>query len=185
MMRIKEFSEVSTGYAFRSRLVDVPDGKVYVIQPKNILSDSTISFGSGEPVRTKTLPSKFLSPGDLLVVNRGRFAAAVFYEESGEWTVPSSLIIVTIKKSSILPEYLACYLNSANGQKMYQRRLEHTTVPFISTKNLENMEIPIPTLEKQKSLIKFESSINKYSRLTERKRILYKQIISQELSSLE
>ncbi|MCU0640018.1 MAG: hypothetical protein MUF59_09125, partial [Candidatus Krumholzibacteria bacterium] len=77
-MRIEEFSDIRIGHAFRSRLSNVSDGNVLVIQPKNILPSGSITFGEDGPLRTDASVTRPLMPKDVLVVNRGRFAAAVF-----------------------------------------------------------------------------------------------------------
>ncbi len=183
-MRIKEFSDARTGHAFRERLIDAPDGNVSVIQPKNILSDGTVSFSSGKPLRTKVSSPKPLKQGDVLVVNRGRFAATVFgFSAEEKWIVPSSILVLTIRSESILPEYIALYLNSTNGQKMFQRHYEHSTIPFISMKNLVNMDIPIPPLEKQRALVTYQEATREYALLSHRKHELYNRILSHELTN--
>lgn len=183
-MKILEFSESRMGHAFRERLTNMPTGDVRVIQPRNISPEGFVSFGPEEPLRTDTSVSKPIQPGDVLVVNRGRFAATVFDPpELGTWIVPSSILVLSIKKESVLPEYVACYFNSTNGQKLFRRHLEQTTVPFISTKNLANMDIPIPSLERQRALIALEKASMEYARLTNRKQELHRQIVSHELAT--
>jgi len=183
-MRIKDFSIIKIGYAFRESMVNVPDGDVKVIQPKNITGDGRIEFRDGEPLRVDVSISSSLQRGEVLVVNRGRFAASVFDPpDDNTWIVTSSILVVDITKKSILPEYIACYLNSGNGQRLFRRHYEQTTVPFISRKNLGQMDIPIPSVERQKSLIAFEKTAKKYSRLTTRKHELLIEILNNELRS--
>lgn len=179
-MRVKDFSNIRIGYAFRERLVDISDGNVMVIQPKNITPDGLV-FEKDEPLHTNVPPSKVLKEGDVLVVNRGRFAAEVF-TLSGAWVVPSSVLILSINTESVLPEYVALYFNSTKGQNMFRRHLEQTTVPFISAKNLGAMDIPIPPLEHQKDLIAFEKSLTTYKLLTNKKQELLQEVLNAELN---
>jgi len=181
-MRIKEFCDIRIGHAFRERLKNAPQGKVMIIQPKNISSDGAVSFGEMEPLRTDVAASRPLKAKDVLVVSRGRFAATVFEAPSeGVWIVPSSILVLSIKKESVLPEYLALYFNSANGQKLFRVHSEQTTVPFISRNNLENMDIPVPSLKKQQALIAFEKAVGRYARLSNRKQELLGGILNSEL----
>lgn len=185
-MKIKEFSTIRPGYAFRKRLVHVPDGKWKVIQPKNISPNGNIFFEDCEPILTDVSSAYQLKPEDVLVVNRGRFASAVFnFSDPGPWIVPSSILILSINNKSVLPEYVALFINSANGQRLYQRYFEKTTIPFISTNNLEKMDIPIPTLSKQRLLVDIETINRKYAELSNRKLELQRQIISHELTKNE
>ena len=181
-MRVKDFCEIRMGHAFRQRITRVPDGNVLVIQPKNITQEGSFSFREEAPVRTKASTAKPLQSKDVLVVNRGRFAAAVFDLPASErWIVPSSILVLSINKKSILPEYIACYFNSANGQRLFQRHCEQTTIPFISTENLKNMDIPIPPIERQRSLVAYDTTVTRYARLANRKQELYRLILNREL----
>ncbi|MFC1497350.1 restriction endonuclease subunit S [Verrucomicrobiota bacterium] len=179
-MRVKDFCNIRIGYAFRERLTNISDGNVMVVQPKNITQDGFV-FEKDEPLRTNVPASKVLQAGDVLVVNRGRFAAEVFNLE-GAWVVPSSILILSVNDESVLPEYVALYFNSVKGQNMFRRRLEQTTVPFISAKNLGAMDIPVPPLERQKDLIAFEKSVTRYNLLTNKKQELLQKILNTELN---
>ncbi|MCP4601562.1 MAG: restriction endonuclease subunit S [Proteobacteria bacterium] len=181
-MKIKEFCDIRMGHAFRKRLANVPDGDMKLIQPKNISGDGSLSLEDGEPWRTDASVSKPLEPGDVLVVNRGRFAATVFnLSDAGFWIVPSSILVLSVQDESVLPEYVALYFNSANGQRLFRRHLEKTTVPFISTSNLANMDIPVPPLDKQHALIDFETTRREYARLVNHKLELQRRILDYEL----
>ena len=63
--------------------------------------------------------------------------------------------------------------------------LEQTTVPFISTTNLANMEIPIPPLDRQRVFIDFEKTSRKYGQFSRRKRELQREILNYELTHNE
>jgi restriction endonuclease S subunit len=181
-MRIRDFGDIRMGHVFRQRLARVPGGKVMVIQPKNIGPQGSISFGDEGPLQTDVTVTRPLRPKDVLVVNRGRFAAAVFdLPESDTWIVPSSILALSVNEQSVLPEYVACYFNSAHGQRLFRLHCEQTTVPFISAGNLGHMDIPIPPLERQRSLVAFDRTAAKYSLLSNRKQELYRQILNHEL----
>lgn len=185
-MKIKEFCTVRMGYAFRRRLEHVPGGSVKVIQPRNISAGGILSFQDEEPWQSDVSSSNPLQPGDVLLVNRGRFAATVFnLQDSGPWIVPSSVLILSIIDESVLPEYVTLFFNSANGQKLFRRHFERTTVPFISTNNLANMDIPVPPMAKQVALVAFETTNREYALLSKRKLELQRQILSRELIKAE
>lgn len=174
------------GYAFRKRLEHMPGGGVKVIQPKNISSGGILSFEDEEPWLTDISASKPIQYGDVLLVNRGRFAATVFnLSDPGPWKVPSSILILSIKNESVLPEYVSLYFNSENGQKLFHRHLEKTTVPFIRASNLANMDIPVPPIKKQLALVKFETTNREYAHLSNRKLELLRQILNIELTKAE
>lgn len=184
IVRIKEIGTIRIGHAFRGRLLSRPKGNALVIQPKNILSDGFISFAQNEPLRTVASAVKPLDEDDVLIVNRGRFAATVFTLSGPDtWIVPSSILILTVTAPTVLPAYVSSYFNSAAGQKMFQAHSEQTTVSFISTSNLGSMEIPIPPRERQRSLIALDRVMAEHRNLTDKKRGLLRQIINAELAA--
>ena len=181
-MKIREFCDLRIGHAFRERLENVPGGNVLVIQPKDISSKGIVSFEKEEPLRTSVSATRTLKPGDVLVVNRGRFVATVFDSNgNGNWIVPSSILVLSVRKETVLPEYVALYFNSASGQRLFRVHSEQTTVPFISTTNLGNMDIPVPSLEKQRALIAFDKAAGRYARLSCRKQELHREVMNHEL----
>lgn len=182
MMKIREFSDIRAGHTFRKRLVEQPKGNVSVIQPKDIQADGAIIFSDGKPLRTKVPFPRPLKQSDVLVVNRGRFAAAVFnFLNKEEWIVPSSIMVLSIREDLILPEYIALYLNSPEGQRIFYKHFEYSTIPFISAQNMASMEIPIPSLDRQRTLIQHMEDARKYKQLTNRKHELFKQFLNHEL----
>jgi hypothetical protein len=183
-MRFSSFSEIRTGHAFRERLLDDPDGNVSVIQPKDIQRDGTVSFLEGRSLRTGVSSPRTLKQDEVLVVNRARIAAAVFdFSPEDRWIVPSSIMVLTLRRDIVLPQYIAIYLNSPEGQRMFRRHFEHSTIPFISTGNFGSMDVPVPPLDRQIALIEYHEMTRKYKVLTQRKHELLAQVLSHELTS--
>ncbi len=181
-MKIKDFGDIRIGHAFRRRLARAPAGNVLVVLPKNIASQGSIFFGDEEPLRTDASVNRPLQPGDVLVVNRGRFAAAVFdLSGSDAWIVPSSILVLSVTEQTVMPEYVACYFNSTYGQRLFRRHCEQTTIPFISAGNLGHMDIPIPSVDRQQSLVAFDKAVATHALLSNRKQELYRRIMNHEL----
>lgn len=185
-MRLREFSEIAAGHAFRGRVIHKPGGRFCLLLPRNITAGGAIVLGDEDPLRTELDVADSLLPGDVLVVTRGRFAAAVFQEPGpGPWIVPSSIIVLRIGNPSVMPEYVALYINSENGQRLFRRLQETTTVPFVSKSNLAQVSIPIPPLERQQALVELGDSSRTYARLAARKIELHRQILDHELAEAE
>ena len=72
-------------------------------------------------------------------------------------------------KFSVLPEYLAWYMNSPTIQKALAMQSRGTSIMSISKSVLGELEIPIPSLEKQKQYIEL-------SKLQRQEQELYKVI---------
>ena len=181
-MKIKEFAKARVGHSFRKRLVNIPDGVSKVIEPKNISSGGALILEGTDLIHSDIRMLSPLKAGDVLISNKGRFAAAVFdIPDKHTWIVPASIIVLTITDSNILPGYIALYMNSANGQKQFQKLNEVSTVPFVSRTNLMEMDIPIPALEKQHLLVTFGTANRRYAELTMKKHSLMNNILNNEL----
>jgi len=103
-MKFRDFIRVRIVHAFRHKVTNTPGGTVMVLQPKNISVDGRISFGSDEPLRTDAPSPRLLQPNDVLMINRGRFAAAVFdIADARSSIVPTSVLVLSLIEHSVLP----------------------------------------------------------------------------------
>ena len=89
-----------------------------------------------------------------MLSNRGLFRALLF--DSNEATIVSNaFFVITVTDKNILPEYLSVFLNSALGQKEMSRRQETTTIPALTRTQVEQIKLPVVSLEKQQKLVDF------------------------------
>ncbi len=91
------------------------------------------------------------------------------------------MVLTPKDPAQVLPDYLALYLNSTEGQNCFKRLNETTTIPFISRTNLESIIIPVPPLERQKKLVALERTTQRYTQLTARTTELLNSIINHQL----
>ncbi len=71
--KLSEIADIQLGFPFRGKLEDLPEGDVYVIQPKDIDSNGGVNWGAvarvSLPGRAKPL---YLKNGDILIPGKGR-----------------------------------------------------------------------------------------------------------------
>lgn len=96
--------------------------------------------------------------GDIVVRLREPNTAVYIDEESEGMIIPSLMAIIRVNSKMINNEYLAHYLNSTNVKRALQMQVKGTTISMIKTKDLQDIEVVIPTMEKQKSLVKLLKS---------------------------
>lgn len=180
-MQIGNLCTTRVGHSFRKKLVNDPEGVTKIVHPRNICGDGFLKFIS-PPLQTSIASKRPLENGEILLQNKGRFAAAVFNMPGNEyWITPASVIILTLTTKEVLPEYIALYLNSIKGQQKLSKVKELSSIPFVTRPNLEKINIPIPDIEKQQMLIDFNKTISKYKSLTEQKTKLLINIMNSEL----
>ncbi|MFA5829890.1 MAG: restriction endonuclease subunit S [Candidatus Gracilibacteria bacterium] len=162
---LKEISEIIAGFTFREALKNDSNGETQVLLAKNINVDGTINYP--ELTRINLVAPRtnaFVAKNDVLLSSRGIFRAGVFDKEAKNIIAASSLFILRIKDSNVIPEYLSIYLNSEAGQNSIQKILTGSTIKTVLRGALEDLSIPVPSLAVQKTII--EISVNWQKRQT-------------------
>ena len=177
-IQIKGLCEIRMGHTFRQKPKYRSDGNKLVIQPGNVTKEGALMFN--DLCRAVVSVDQNVKKGDVLLINRGRFTATVFDDSLNMPCVASSaFMIVTPKEPQILlPEYLALFFNSIEGQNIFKRQNETTTIPFVSCTNLGAVKISVPKLDKQRTLIQIAEETKAYIRLSFRKVQLRKNILN-------
>lgn len=109
---------------------------------------------------------RFLRKGDVLFSTKGKLFAAVWQDQIQNALATGTFLILNVKSPSVMPEYLALFLNSAKAKKYYDLHIKMATVSHIGKKQLEQLEIEIPPIEKQNLLIEMHKLLLEEKRLT-------------------
>ena len=188
--KISHFAEIILGYAFRGAIEVDLKGKASLIQAKNIIQDqNVVSTQDLTPISFEsTRTSSFLEKKDILVVSRwtgiGSFRCAVSDIDQTNVIASSSLIIIRIKNTNVIPEYVSLYLNSSEGQSKIMSTVSGSYIQAISRKKFEDIEIPIPPLKNQIAISKLHSNIREQERIYNRKKELKQNILTATLKNL-
>jgi restriction endonuclease S subunit len=176
-LSIKALCTARVGHSFRQKPDCIDAGNVLLIQPKDVTSNGILDAST--LCRSNLPVEKRLNAGDVLLINRGRFTACVFDGTIKEPCIATSAFLIFTPKdqSQLLPEYLVLFFNSAEGQHLFKRLTMTTTISFITLGHLESIEIPLPSIERQRALATFGELNKAYLRLSSRKAELQKQIV--------
>ncbi|MBU1626627.1 restriction endonuclease subunit S [bacterium] len=168
--RIKDITEVIAGYTFRTAIQNDADGAMHVVQAKDILHDNRVNWQGLPKVTIENLRSSAtLEQNDVLLSCRGAFRAGVLTEKLENAIASASLYILRVKNETVQPEYLSIYLNSNAGQRQIQQILSGTIIKTILRRELENLPVIIPSLQKQKQVIAIYENWKKREELLNRK----------------
>lgn len=94
--------------------------------------------------------------GDVLLANKGPRNVAVFYRHDYPKVIVSGAfyILRVTDLSTILPEFLACYLNLPTTQNQLQKKIvTASTVLTLNKKDLSDLLVSVPPLDIQQRLI--------------------------------
>jgi excinuclease UvrABC nuclease subunit len=154
--KLKEITSVQMGYSFRSRLETSEGGGVAVIQMKDLLDDNTVGCDGLVRINMEAMKDHHLAQrGDLVFRSRGSLTtAAVLLEDPGKAVVAAPLLRIRVtKKDLVLPEYLNWYISQRDAQIFLTSRAKGTVQKMISKQAIEDLEVALPSLEKQKNIV--------------------------------
>lgn len=147
------------------------EGKMAPLINIRDVSKGTVNTETVAQVKIKETPAlkkTRIVPGDIIITVKGSaFKAAVAGLEVRDYIISSNLIAFTIN-DEILPELVAAYLNSPEGQAQLQARASGIAQKFLNEKALMEMPIPIPPKDKQTQLAIYLSLSRELNFLIER-----------------
>lgn len=144
------------GYSFRSRLEASEGGGIAVIQMKDLLDNNTVGCDGLVRINMEAMKEHHLAQrGDLVFRSRGSLTtAAVLLEDPGKAVVAAPLLRIRVtKKDLVLPEYLNWYISQRDAQIFLTSRAKGTVQKMISKQAIEDLEVALPSLEKQKNIV--------------------------------
>lgn len=154
--KMKEVATVQMGYSFRSRLETSESGGVAVIQMKDLLNDNTVGCDGLMKIDMEAVMEHHLArKGDLIFRSRGHIAtSAVLLDDPGNAVVAAPLLRIRVTKpEAVLPEYLNWYISQRDAQIFLTSRADGTAQKMISKQAIEDMEVALPSLKKQKNIV--------------------------------
>ncbi len=131
-----------------------PNGNIAVVNISNI-GEYEVDYDTLEYIdeEERKVSNYILKEGDLLIPARGTaIRVAMFKQQPFLCIASSNVIVIRATDESLSTTYLKIFLDSPLGRKMLITRQQGTTVMNISYKELNNIEIPLPTREEQNSI---------------------------------
>jgi hypothetical protein len=149
-MRLKNLSDIHSGYIARGKIETTAEGSHYLVQAKDVdgtrltcMTDGLMRFN---PKLSHT--DRLLKENDLLFMAKGVHNFTIRLGRLPEPALAAAcFFLVRISTSDILPGYLCWYLNQdpvARYLVRYSGRGVH--MPVVRRAVLENIEVPVPPL---------------------------------------
>ncbi len=132
--KITEITDVQLGYQFRKKIEPVDDGTHRVIQIRDF--DECRILHKEELSRVKIdKPAEhyLINKGDVLFLSRGHRNWAVSISDDCEDTIAvSHFFVLKMRNASVVPEYIAWYINQTPAQKyLHNIARRGTHIPII------------------------------------------------------
>ena len=154
-LKLRDIANVRSGYSFRSRVEHDPAGDTFVVSMKDIVrsgqinSESLLKISADE---LDNLDTHTIEPFEILFQSRGSnnyssIAAGVKNSVAG-----TGMMRIMPFAEKILPEYLLWFLNQDRTLARIRASATGTQIPFISTKELEIIQIEVPSMKNQEMI---------------------------------
>lgn len=143
-----------------------------VIKISNFGDLGTLDLENAEQIAfSKSIPeSNLTQEGDVLVRLKAPLKAVYITSDYAGYVFSSIMVTIQTNPSKLLPQYLVHYLNSSIPQKYFQERSGNgTMMSFLRLIDLEELEINLPSLEKQRQIAEFIQESNKKITLLQEK----------------
>jgi len=184
MENLKNIADIIAGYTFRMALEPQIDGLMTVIQSKDVLDNLYINKDNLTKINLQKYQSKALvEENDVIISSRGSFRTNVIKSNITNIIASSSVYILRLKDRNIIPEYLAIYLNSVDGQKKIRNKITGSVIKTILRKDLENLKIPLPDKNMQNKIINLYKNNQAQQKLLTKKKLLINEIVESSISN--
>lgn len=154
---------------FRGKAVTKKDanGNIGVVNISNI-GEYEVDYSSLEHLEEeeRKVTNYLLQDGDLLIPARGTaIRVAIFKEQSYPCIASSNLIVIRSTDESLSTTFLKLFFDSPLGRKILVSRQQGTVIMNISYKELNHIEIPLPSIEEQRFIAEeYEKEFKAYKK---------------------
>lgn len=184
MKKLKELGlDIRGGQIIVRVIADIEKGDRVVDSQRKTIVAKTISEGmiNKEDIvvndyKVELDEKKITHEGDIVVKLSSPYNAVIINKEN-EGMLVSSFCSIIRNVESIDKKYLVAFLNSEICQKQLETSVHGSVMSVLSIRILENLSIPVPSLEKQRE-------IGEFFEKTIKNRILFKKIIELEEEKL-
>jgi len=158
--------DIQIGYGFRAGVTAEAAGRTGVIQMKDLGDDHIVDLPGMARVSMDVPAGRQVEQGDVVLRSRGdRSTGAIVAADPGPALVAAPLLRLRVVDERLLPGYLNWYLNQPSAQTHFARHAEGSSVKMISKQVLKDLEIEVPSLDRQESIVALAA-------LSERERVL-------------
>lgn len=149
---LKNIAFVQTGVFLKPQ----SEGEVLYVQVKHFDSNFSLLPSIHPDLKEHSVNRKhLLNPGDILFAAKGANNFAAVYQKNYPKAVAStSFFVIKLTGKNILPDYLAWFINYPKTMELLKNFATGTSITSISKSVLEELEIAIPEIPVQQSILK-------------------------------
>ena len=181
-MKIKDIASVLTGVYAKSAL----SGDAVYLQASMFNTCGELTFDIKPNVNLDNSTRRhLLEKGDVLLAAKGANNFAAEYNTLwGPAIASSTFIIIKLMKKSehaVEPAYITWYLNHPATQAYLKNQAKGSSMPSISKQTVGELDIPVPTLERQQQILHLQGLRDNERKIAQRLDMLREQFIQKQL----
>lgn len=167
--KLNEIAEIRAGHPFRGSVPEDVNGRVSVVQIKDVDLAGNIYWEGLTKTRLEGRKEPdWIKNGDILFVARGTKIVAAYVDDVPGFCVCSQYFyLIRITSEEILPEFVAWQINQQPAQTYLTKSAEGSAQVSIRRSMLENLNIVIPPLERQQTIVALARSAQRERELLE------------------
>lgn len=169
-VKLRDIASIQMGYSFRARLESMDSGTVAVIQMKDLTDRNRVnSRGLALVDMEKPKEHHLVKPGDLIFRSRGlTTTSAILLYDPGTAVVAAPLLRIRVTEHEILPEYLNWFISQTPAQTFFASQAKGTAQRMISKEVLEGLEVFVPPVERQRTIVEITALAEKERHILEK-----------------
>jgi hypothetical protein len=154
MPSLKDIAALRSGYLFRGKIEADPAGQYAVLQIGDIKPDATLVPQSLTRVNLPDVrPSHLVAANEVVFISRGTRKGAIAITEPIDNVIATAQLFVLHPDETVLPAYLAWYLNQREAQQYIEENSTGTNVSLITMEALGKLPVQLPSLELQRRIV--------------------------------
>jgi restriction endonuclease S subunit len=166
--KITEIADVQLGYQFRRKIEPADNGTNWVIQIRNFDENRILKKGDLSRVMIDRPAEPYIiNRGDILFLSRGqRNWATPIVDELTATVAVSHFFVIRPKQQTVLPEYLAWYINQTPAQEyLHNVARRGTHMPLIPLSAFSGLTVTLPDIETQRKIVELSRLMEKEKQL--------------------
>lgn len=159
------------------------DGDIIYLQSKHFNDDGTLRYSLNPYLDSSEIDERhLLKQGDVLFAAKGpRNFATAYVNFDRKCVASTSFFVIRLSDKTVLPEYLAWYLNHPTTMTIIKAQAIGTSMVSISKPVLQEVEISIPDVKTQKAILHITYLRIKEKQLKQKIESLREQQIQQQI----
>lgn len=180
-VQIRDIATILSGVYLKN----YSDPDVLYLQVKDF-NASGEAYNNIEPIikGNAKISKHLLTDKDLLFAAKGTTNfCAIYSGEMGEAVASSSFLVIKIMdRNAVLPEYIRWYLNLSTTMQVLKSNAVGSSIPSITKPMIEEIEIEIPTMKRQRLIIEIDKLQRKeqelHTQIAQQRKILTDKLLT-------